>query len=153
MEDATSFLLGSFSVSASASGCLLCASRFSVSRVWSVSPPLLPFPGSRPCVSVLALDVHVMDSGERRALLGCWPLFLPRLSPSLPEANGGMKGLHPAAPLFISSLFSVAVRFCALGILIFFIFCVFFQVTFHLQLLQSIGYIPRVVWHILEYIF
>lgn len=113
MEDATSFLLGSFSVSASASGCLLCASRFSVSRVWSVSPPLLPFPGSRPCVSVLALDVHVMDSGERRALLGCWPLFLPRLSPSLPEANGGMKGLHPAAPLFISSLFSVAVRFCA----------------------------------------
>ena len=42
---------------------------------------------------------------------------------------------------------------CALGILIFFIFCVFFQVTFHLQLLQSTGYIPRVVRHILEYIF
>lgn len=87
MEDATSFLLGSFSVSASVSGCLLCASRFSVSRVWSVSPPLLPFSGSGPCVFVLALDVHVMDSGERRALLVCWPwcslsLSLASLPPS-----------------------------------------------------------------------
>ena len=111
MEDATSFLLRSFSVSASVSGCLLCPSRFSVSCVWSVSPPLLPFSGSGPCVFVLTLDVHVMDSGERRALV--FSLSLPRLSPSLPETSGGMKGLPPAASLFISSLFSVAVRFCA----------------------------------------
>ena len=80
VEDATSFLLRSFSVSASVSGCLLCPSRFSVSCVWSVSPPLLPFSGSGPCVFVLTLDVHVMDSGERRALvfsLSPSPLSLP----------------------------------------------------------------------------
>lgn len=91
MEDATCFLLGSFSVSASVSGCLLCASRVSVSHVWSV-PPLLPFSGSRPCVFGLSLDGHVMDLGERRALLVCWPWYSLSFSlPSLPPSQKQME--------------------------------------------------------------
>ena len=38
----------------------------------------------------------------------------------------------------------------SLSLLIFKIFIQFLKVTFHLQLLQNIGYIPHVVQHILE---
>ena len=136
VEEATCFLLGSFSVSVSISGCLLFICRFSVSFVWSVFLPLLPFSGSlslcvcpgplHPCrgfrreedvTSLLALPPLVLVFSLSLSVSPSLFLPPPPLSPSPfllpPRKNGVLKGLHPEAslnPLLI--FFSVAAHFC-----------------------------------------
>lgn len=84
-EDATSFLLGSFSVSASASGCLLCASRFSAATClvcFSSSPAF--FWVSIPVCLSWPLIAYAHDSGERGhywLLAPAFSLFSPSPSP------------------------------------------------------------------------
>lgn len=116
-EEATCFLLGSVSLSAFVSECLL--SLDSPCGLVLVSSCRAFFSGSCPWVFVLLLNIFIMSSGGWGAgpatirICITSPFLSPCVLPPL-EKNGGLKGFRPKASLH-PFLFSVVAHFCGVS--------------------------------------